>query len=39
VSEGVSVSEADQVEKTLDDIQLLRQLDAGAGSGPKSSTM
>ena len=39
VSEGVSVSEADQVEKTLDDIQLLRQLDAGAGSDPKSSTM
>jgi anti-sigma factor RsiW len=28
---GVSVSEAEQVEKTLDDIQLLRQFDAASG--------
>jgi len=34
---GVSVTEAEQVEKTLDDIQLLRQLDAAAGAEPNSS--
>lgn len=38
ISDGVSVSEADQVEKTLDDLQLLRQLDAGlANPSPGSS--
>ena len=36
-SAGVSVTEAEQVEKTLDDIQLLRQLDAAAGAEPGSS--
>jgi hypothetical protein len=36
---GVSVVEAEQVEKALDDIQLLRQLDAAAGTGTKSKTM
>ncbi len=30
---GVSIIEADQLEQTLDDIQLLRQLDAVAPSG------
>jgi anti-sigma factor RsiW len=39
MTDGVSVSEADQVEKTLDDIQLLRQLDAGSGNSSNSSTM
>jgi anti-sigma factor RsiW len=34
---GVSLTEADQVEKTLDDIQLLRQLDAVAGTESGSS--
>jgi hypothetical protein len=34
---GVSVTEAEQVEKTLDDIQLLRQLDAAAGADSNSS--
>jgi hypothetical protein len=35
---GVSVSEADQVEQTLDDIQLLHQLDAVTAPG-NSKTM
>lgn len=35
---GVSVSEADQVEQTLDDIQLLHQLDAVTAPG-SSKTM
>jgi anti-sigma factor RsiW len=39
VSEVASVSEADQVEKTLDDLQLLRQLDAGLSSRSNSSPM
>ena len=30
---GVSIVEADQLEQTLDDIQLLRQLDSVAPSG------
>jgi hypothetical protein len=34
---GVSISEADQVEKTLDDIMLLRQVDAAAGNLPNNS--
>lgn len=35
----VSVTDADQLEKTLDDIQLLRQLDAAAGEPNSSKTM
>lgn len=31
---GVSITEVDQIEKTLDDIQLLRQFDAAASSRP-----
>ncbi len=31
VTPGVSIIEADQVEQTLDDIQLLRQFDTGTG--------
>ncbi|MES1258099.1 MAG: hypothetical protein ABUS51_06700 [Acidobacteriota bacterium] len=34
-SPGVSMTEADQVEKTLDDIQLLRQFDAVAADTSK----
>jgi len=34
---GVSISEADQVERTLDDIQLLRQLDAASDGGSKTA--
>jgi len=33
----VSVTDAEQVEKTLDDIQMLRQLDAAAGNETNSS--
>jgi len=33
----VSVSEAEQVENTLDDLQLLRQLDSGAAAQPSES--
>jgi len=36
---GASIIDADQVEKTLDDIQLLRQLDASAGEANSSKTM
>jgi anti-sigma factor RsiW len=32
--QGVSITEVDQVEKALDDIQLLRQFDAAASSRP-----
>lgn len=32
VASGVSVSDAEQVEKTLDDIQLLRQFDVASGT-------
>jgi anti-sigma factor RsiW len=39
VNDGVSVSEADQVEKTLDDLQLLRQLDAGVASQSSASPL
>jgi hypothetical protein len=33
----VSASEAEQVEKALDDLQLLRQLDAGPATGASES--
>ncbi|MDP9168995.1 MAG: hypothetical protein M3N54_00135 [Acidobacteriota bacterium] len=36
---GVSVSDAEQVEKTLDDIQLLRQFDAAPASSGTSNAM
>lgn len=36
---GVSVTEADQVEQTLDDIQLLRQLDGVTPPSGNSKTM
>ena len=36
---GVSVTEADQVEQTLDDIQLLRQLDSAATPNGRNSKM
>jgi len=36
---GVSIIEADQVEQTLDDIQLLRQLDTAPASGDAKTTM
>jgi len=36
---GVSVIDADQVEQTLDDIQLLRQLDASSTDPNSSKTM
>lgn len=36
---GVSVIEADQVEQTLDDIQLLRQLDTVPASGDTKTAM
>jgi hypothetical protein len=34
---GVSITEADQVEKTLDDFQLLRQLDSASHPDAKNS--
>jgi hypothetical protein len=37
--QGVSFSEADQLEQTLDDIQLLRQLDAVASSSDTTKPM
>lgn len=36
---GVSIVEADQLEQTLDDIQLLRQLDSVTASNGTSKTM
>jgi hypothetical protein len=38
VSAGISAIDADQVEKTLDDLQLLRQLDASASEPAGSKT-